>query len=63
MTPRELALCADGYQWRTTREREERAYWTALMLKPWGFTGEPKDLMPVPAQQNEAAFERLAGMS
>lgn len=63
MTPRELALCAEGYRWRDEREWESWAYRTAVLLQPWGFEGRPKDLLPTSASQSEAAFEQLAGIS
>lgn len=62
MTPRELALAAEGYRWRDEREWESWAYRTTVLLQPWGFKGKPKDLLPN-AQHNDAAFEQLAGMT
>lgn len=59
MTPRELALCAEGYRWRDEREWESWAYQAAVLLMPWGFKGKPKDLLPNRGPQSEAAFENL----
>lgn len=59
MTPRELALCAEGYRWRDEREWESWAYRTAILLQPWGFKGQPKDLLPKPPSTTDTAFERL----
>lgn len=62
MTPRELALCAEGYRWRERRQLEGRAWMIAYLLKPWGFKGEPKDLLP-PEPGDASQFEQLAGIT
>lgn len=63
MTPRELALCAEGYRWRDKREWDSWAYRTTILLQPWGFKGQPKELLPPPPGDSIAQFEKLAGFS
>ena len=52
---------AKGYEERERRGWEARAWMVTYLLQPWGFKGQPSDLLrPV---QDEAAFEKLAGIT
>lgn len=65
MTPRELALCADGYRWRDARDWEKRAVEIAFLLQPWSDKPiHPQQILDaIHGKTDEAAFERLAGMT
>ena len=49
-------MMAQGYRDREQRAMEARAWVVAHLLQPWGFKGQPKDLLPSP---NDAEFDRL----
>lgn len=62
MTPRDLAMLSEGFQWRERRAWEARAWIVAYLLQPWsgGKTIQPADLLK-PASESE--FEQVAGIS
>jgi hypothetical protein len=64
MTPRELALCADGYRWRDERAWEKHAVLIAYLLRQWGSKLEPADILKsIHGHSDAATFEQLAGMA
>lgn len=68
MTPRELALMADGYRWRERRDWEHRAVTIAYLLSPYPKKGgdalTPQDILDAlfPGA-DETRFEQVAGLA